>query len=86
MSQPFGWEYDEPTPKQISYLGRCGITTDAITCKGMASMIIDKLIRRQNAGLSTPKQIRMLNQFGYDDAAQWSFEKASWQISQILGT
>lgn len=82
----FGWEYDEPTPKQISYLGRCGITTDAITCKGMASMIIDKLIRRQNAGLSTPKQIRMLNQFGYDDAAQWSFEKASWQISQILGT
>ena len=80
----FGWEFDEPTLKQLSYLSKCGIATDAITCKGLASVIIDKLIRRQNAGLSTPKQIRMLNQYGYD-AAQWSFEKASWQISQILG-
>ena len=81
----FRWEYDEPTQKQLSYLSRCGIATDAITCKGMASVIIDKLIRRQNAGLSTPKQIRMLSQYGYDDAAGWSFEKASWQISKILG-
>ncbi len=80
----FGWEYDEPSPKQLSYLSRCGIATDAITCKGMASVIIDKLIRRQDAGLSTPKQIRLLQQYGYDDAPGWSFEKASYMISQIL--
>ncbi len=80
----FSWEFDEPTPKQLSYLSRCGIATDAITCKGMASVIIDKLIRRHNAGLSTPKQIRLLNQYGFDDAAGWSFEKASWQISKLL--
>ena len=80
----FGWEYDEPTPKQLQYLGRHGISTDAITCKGMASVIIDKLIRRQNAGLSTPKQIRFLQQYGYEDAPGWSFEKASYMISQIL--
>ena len=80
----FGWEFDEPTPKQLFYLNRCGIATDAVTCKGMASVIIDKLIRRQNAGLSTPKQIRLLNQYGFDDAAGWSFEKASWQISKLL--
>ncbi len=80
----FGWEFDEPTPKQLSYLSKCGIATDAVTCKGMASVIIDKLIRRQNAGLSTPRQVRFLNQFGFDDAAGWSFEKASWQISKLL--
>ena len=80
----FGWEYDEPTPKQLRYLSKCGIATDAVSTKGLACVLIDKLIRRQNAGLSTPKQIRLLQQYGYDDAPGWSFEKASHQISQIL--
>ena len=81
----FGWEYDEPTPKQLQYLARCGIAADAVITKGLACVLIDKLIRRQNAGLSTPKQIRFLQQYGYDDAPGWSFERASHQISQILG-
>ncbi len=80
----FGWEFDEPTPKQLSYLNRCGISTGAVTCKGLASMLIDRLIKRQNAGLSTPKQVRFLLQYGFEDAAGWTFEKASRQISQLL--
>ena len=78
----FGWEFDEPTPKQLSYLNRCGISTGAVTCKGMAGVIIDRLIKRQNAGLSTPKQVRFLQQYGFEDAAGWTFEKASRKISQ----
>ena len=80
----FGWEYDEPTPRQLRYLARCGIATDAVCTKGLACVLIDKLIRRQDAGLSTPKQIRLLQQYSYDDAPGWSFEKASHMISQIL--
>ena len=80
----FGWEFDEPTPKQLSYLNRCGISTGAVTCKGMAGVIIDRLIKRQNAGLSTPKQVRFLQQYGFEDAAGWTFEKASRKISQLL--
>jgi superfamily II DNA or RNA helicase len=80
----FGWEYDEPTPKQLRYLSKCGIATDAVYTKGLACVLIDKLIRRQNAELSTPKQIRLLQQYGYEDAPSWSFEKASHMISKIL--
>ena len=80
----FNWEFDPPTGKQLACLRKWGIATDAITCKGMACVLIDKLMRRREAGLSTPKQIRFLSQYGYD-ASEWGFHKASDMISRLIG-
>ncbi len=86
LYQPvFSWEYGPPTEKQIAYLEKCGISTGAVTCKGMASLLIDKLVRRQNEGLCTPRQIRCLENYGYRDVRSWPFEKASEVITRIAG-
>lgn len=79
----FGWELDKPTAKQLETIRNAGIDSTAITCKGMASAVIDKLMKRREAGLSTPKQIRCLERFGYEHVGTWSFEKASSTIDQL---
>ena len=48
-----------PTQAQLSIISSRGVDTDCVTCAGYASMLIDKLIRRQEAGLSTPKHQRL---------------------------
>jgi hypothetical protein len=46
-------------------------------------MLIDKLNKRQSDGLSTPRQIRLLEQRGFEHVGSWSFESASALISRI---
>ena len=79
----FRWEYDPPTGRQLAYLEKCGISTGAVSCKGMANLLIDKLVRRQNEGLCTPRQIRCLESFGYSGVGSWPFEKASQTITGL---
>ena len=79
----FRWEYDPPTGRQLAYLEKCGISTGAVSCKGMANLLIDKLVRRQNEGLCTPRQIRCLESFGYSNVGSWPFEKASQTITGL---
>jgi len=79
----FAWEMGPLTDRQIFYLEKSGINPEDVTCSGMASMIIDKLINRHNEGLSTPKQIRYLEQRGFLHVGLWPFEEASKMISRI---
>ncbi len=77
----FEWEKREPTQAQLSLLSKRGIDSEVITSAGFASMLIDKLIRRQQAGLSTPKQIRLLERYGFREVGTWEFSQASKIIS-----
>ncbi len=79
----FLWEYDPPTPRQLQYLEKRGISARSVSCKGQASMLIDKLMKRQHEGLSTPKQIRCLERYGFQHVGTWSFEKASSEIDRL---
>lgn len=79
----FGWELEKATKKQLELIENAGIDASAITCKGMASVVIDKLMKRREAGLSTPKQIRCLERFGFEHVGEWTFEKASRTIDQL---
>ena len=79
----FMWEMAPPTEKQISLLEKRGIAPETVSCCGMASMLIDKLIRRQNEGLATPKQIRLLENYGFRQVGTWSFRDANSTISLI---
>ena len=90
----FAWEYDPPTDKQLSCLERCGIDTSEVLTKGLASQLIDRISMRTALGLSTPKQIRLLESYGFEHVGQWKFKEASniiniianndWQVPEDL--
>jgi len=79
----FGWECGPASETQISMLEKFGIFTDQITNAGKASLILNKLIARKNEGLTTPKQIRLLENKGFKHVGQWPFEAATKMISQL---
>lgn len=81
----FAWEMAPPSPKQLELLEHRGIFTDGIQNFGMASMLIDRLMRRQEEGLATPKQIRCLERYGFRQVGTWAFTDASRIIGILSG-
>lgn len=79
----FLWEKAPLTDKQKKALENRGINADNIPNAGMASMLIGRLLQRQQEGLSTPKQIRCLERFGFQRVGTWSFEAASKMITRL---
>ena len=79
----FGWECAPPSDKQKNRLEKLGIFPDEIDNAGKAALILDRLEKRRNAGLTTPKQIRLLESKGFTHVGEWSFESASKMISRI---
>lgn len=79
----FGWEMGPPSEKQKNALEKIGILPDNIECAGKAALLLDRLEKRRNAGLATPKQIRQLENRGFQHVGTWSFEAANKMISRI---
>ena len=79
----FAWEMGPATENQMSFLEKRGILPDTVENIGKAKLLIDKLISRQDAGLSTPKQIRLLERYGFYHVGEWLFDDASKMISRI---
>lgn len=79
----FGWQMSPPTDKQVKALEKWGIFPDEIENAGKAEMLISRLIKRRDAGLSTPKQIRFLENRGFQHVGIWQFEAAAKLINRI---
>lgn len=79
----FGWQMSPPTDKQVKALEKWGIFPDEIENAGKAEMLINRLVKRRDAGLSTPKQIRFLENRGFQHVGTWQFEAATKLINQI---
>jgi superfamily II DNA or RNA helicase len=79
----FGWECEPPSEKQKKLLEQKGIFPDEIETAGKAKLLIERLQKRQQAGLATPKQIRFLESKGFMHVGTWMFEAASRMISRI---
>lgn len=79
----FGWEMEPASKEQVKALEKFGIFPDEIECAGKASLILDKLNKRREAGLTTPKQIRFLEQKGFRHVGTWEFEQAKNMIDRI---
>lgn len=79
----FGWEMAPPSDKQIKALEKCGIFPDSIDNAGKASMILDRLSKRRDEGLTTPKQIRCLEIKGFKHVGMWQFQSAKHMIDRI---
>lgn len=79
----FGWQASSITDKQKKTIEDFGLNPDAIEDAGKASMLIDRLHKRKAEGLSTPKQIRFLENKGFKNVGTWTNTQASNMISRI---
>lgn len=79
----FAWQMAPVTEAQAKALERSGIDPGGVGDCGKASMILDRLSRRREAGLATPKQIRQLEQRGFLHAGTWGFEEASRMMTRL---
>lgn len=79
----FGWEMAPPSQGQLKALEKLGIFPDEIDNAGKASLILDKLSKRREAGLTTPKQIRFLEGKGFQHVGTWQFDTARKMIDRI---
>jgi len=79
----FGWEMAPASEKQKQTLEKLGILPDQIDNAGKAAKILDRLDKRRQEGLTTPKQIRFLEGRGFEHVGTWSFETAKKLIDRI---
>lgn len=81
----FGWEMAPPSDKQKKTLEKLGIMPDEIDNAGKASKILERLDKRRQEGLTTPRQIRCLERYGFQHVGTWQFENAKHLIDRIAG-
>lgn len=81
----FGWEMAPPTDGQKKTLEKLGILPDEIDNAGKASKLLERLDKRRQEGLTTPKQIRFLESRGFQHVGTWQFDTAKRLIDRIAG-
>lgn len=79
----FGWEMSPASSKQIQALEKYGILPDEIENAGKAQKLLDRLSKRREEGLTTPKQIRFLENKGFEHVGTWDFNAAKKLIDRI---
>lgn len=79
----FGWECGPPSDKQKERLEKLGIFPDQIENAGKANLLLDRLAKRRDEGLTTPKQIRFLEGKGFEHVGTWQFADAKKLIDRI---
>ena len=79
----FGWEAGPPSEQQTAALEKLGILPDAVESAGKAALLLDRLNKRRDEGLTTPKQIRCLEKYGFQHVGTWSIEAARHMIDRI---
>lgn len=79
----FGYQMGPASDKQKSALEKFGIFPDEIENAGKAELLLDKLTKRSTAGLTTPKQIRLLEGRGFQHVGTWEFQQAHRLIQRL---
>ena len=79
----FGWEAAPPSAKQTAALEKAGINPETVDSAGKAEKLLDRLAKRRGEGLTTPKQIRCLERYGFRHVGTWSFDAARYMIDRI---
>lgn len=77
------WQLAPMSDKQKTALEKAGIFPDEITCAGHAAHILDVLQKRRDEGMTTPKQIRCLEKFGFVNVGTWKFDQAKKAIDRL---
>ena len=82
---PFGKDMQPPTDIQKKTLEKLQINPDGVDSAGKADILIDRIRDRQLRGMATPRQIRQLENRGFENVGTWSFEQARRLIDRIAG-
>lgn len=82
----FGWEMEKPTDKQLDRLEKLGILPDEIATAGKANKILERMDKRTQAGLTTAKQIRFLENRNFKNVGTWQFSDAKNLIDRIAAS
>ncbi len=85
MCRPLAGKQARP-PNSKRRAGKLGILPDAVESAGKASLLLDRLHKRRDEGLTTPKQIRCLEKYGFQHVGRWSFEQAKHMIDRIAAS
>jgi superfamily II DNA or RNA helicase len=80
------WQAQPLSDKQRQALARFGIDPREVTCKGHASLLLDRLFERRQLKLATPRQVRALQRLGHPQPETASFEEASAFLAHHLGS
>lgn len=75
------WEKQPATDPQKKVLRSMGIDIEGIT-KGYATRLLDVLFTRRKLKLATPKQVKLLKQFGHAAPETCSFEEATRLLNE----
>jgi superfamily II DNA or RNA helicase len=81
----FGWEMAPPSDSQKKTLEKLGIMPDEIENAGKASKLLERLDKRRQEKLTTPRQIRFLENRGFQHVGTWQFDTAKKLIDRIAG-
>lgn len=79
----FGWEMMPPSEGQAATLEKEGIHPDKVESAGKASLLIDRINKRRDAGLATPRQINQLEKRGFQHVSEWAKADANAMITRI---
>ena len=79
----FGPEAQAPSQSQKDSLEKLGIKADSVETSGQAEKLLNTINDRRARGLATPKQIKQLENRGFQNVGTWSFEQARRLIDRI---
>lgn len=82
----FGWEMSPVSDNQKKTLEKLGIMPDEIDNAGKAAKLLERLDKRRQEGLTTPKQIRFLEGRGFQHVGTWEFNAAKNLIDRIAAS
>jgi superfamily II DNA or RNA helicase len=80
-----GWETESVSDKQGELLEKYGINLEAVTTRGMASKLLDKVIARSKMNLATPKQLKWLIRFKHPSPHTATFVEAGLFLDMRFG-
>ena len=80
---PFGYAMQPPTAKQKERLEKLQIDSQGIESAGKADMVIERLQQRIRDNMASPRQIRQLEQRGFQKVGTWTFEQAKKVIDRV---
>lgn len=79
----FTWEFGPPSEKQLLALSNWGIAPESVGTCGYAHELLNRLSTRKELGLTTPKQIRILERYNFQHVGEWKKDEASSVISRL---
>lgn len=80
----FEWEKGKPSQDLINKIEKSGIYARDITGAGLATQLYNEVLKRQKAGMATPKQIRCIEWCGFTHVGRWSKEYASKMLDVLI--